>query len=207
MAHSQGGQAVKITAVTKFKHGELYAMLQRVGWKQSDLARNSGLSENRIGEIINLQRRPIQKEADAIQRALGTVGEYLDVLSEWPETFVGLKRGYRREQTIDVPMERLLDHPEALQIAAPEYQDDEIEERVKLVISKLPERNRQILIKRFWENKKLEEISNEIGVGKQQVHNLEKRSIRMLMHPARARKLMPHWFEWLSIPYEKPEDQ
>jgi|TARA_R110000868_G_C10690148_1_gene748229 DNA-directed RNA polymerase sigma subunit (sigma70/sigma32) len=198
---------VKITAVTKFKHGELYAMLQRVGWKQSDLARNSGLSENRIGEIINLQRRPIQKEADAIQRALGTVGEYLDVLSEWPETFVGLKRGYRREQTIDVPMERLLDHPEALQIAAPEYQDDEIEERVKSVISKLPERNRQILIKRFWENKKLEEISNEIGVGKQQVHNLEKRSIRMLMHPARARKLMPHWFEWLSIPYEKPEDQ
>ncbi len=198
---------MKITAVTKFKHGELYAMLQRVGWKQSDLARNSGLSENRIGEIINLQRRPIQKEADAIQRALGTVGEYLDVLSEWPETFVGLKRGYRREQTIDVPMERLLDHPEALQIAAPEYQDDEIEERVKSVISKLPERNRQILIKRFWENKKLEEISNEIGVGKQQVHNLEKRSIRMLMHPARARKLMPHWFEWLSIPYEKPEDQ
>jgi len=198
---------VKITAVTKFKHGELYAMLQRVGWKQSDLARNSGLSENRIGEIINLQRRPIQKEADAIQRALGTVGEYLDVLSEWPETFVGLKRGYRREQTIDVPMERLLDHPEALQIAAPEYQDDEIEERVKSVISKLLERNRQILIKRFWENKKLEEISNEIGVGKQQVHNLEKRSIRMLMHPARARKLMPHWFEWLSIPYEKPEDQ
>lgn len=198
---------MKITAVTKFKHGELYAMLQRVGWKQSDLARNSGLSENRIGEIINLQRRPIQKEADAIQRALGTVGEYLDVLSEWPEMFVGLKRGYRREQTIDVPMERLLDHPEALQIAAPEYQDDEIEERVKSVISKLPERNRQILIKRFWENKKLEEISNEIGVGKQQVHNLEKRSIRMLMHPARARKLMPHWFEWLSIPYEKPEDQ
>ncbi len=198
---------MKITAVTKFKHGELYAMLQRVGWKQSDLARNSGLSENRIGEIINLQRRPIQKEADAIQRALGTVGEYLDVLSEWPETFVGLKRGYRREQTIDVPMERLLDHPEALQIAAPEYQDDGIEERVKSVISKLPERNRQILIKRFWENKKLEEISNEIGVGKQQVHNLEKRSIRMLMHPARARKLMPHWFEWLSIPYEKPEDQ
>lgn len=198
---------MKITAVTKFKHGELYAMLQRVGWKQSDLARNSGLSENRIGEIINLQRRPIQKEADAIQRALGTVGEYLDVLSEWPETFVGLKRGYRREQTIDVPMERLLDHPEALQIAAPEYQDDDIEERVKSVISKLPERNRQILIKRFWENKKLEEISNEIGVGKQQVHNLEKRSIRMLMHPARARKLMPHWFEWLSIPYEKPEDQ
>ena len=65
---------MKITAVTKFKHGELYAMLQRVGWKQSDLARNSGLSENRIGEIINLQRRPIQKEADAIQRALGTVG-------------------------------------------------------------------------------------------------------------------------------------
>ena len=198
---------MKITAVTKFKHGELYAMLQRVGWKQSDLARNSGLSENRIGEIINLQRRPIQKEADAIQRALGTVGEYLDVLSEWPETFVGLKRGYRREQTIDVPMERLLDHPEALQIAAPEYQDDEIEERVKSVISKLPERNRQILIKRFWENKKLEEISNEIGVGKQQVHNLEKRSIGMLMHPARAKKLMPHWFEWLSIPYEKPEDQ
>lgn len=199
---------MKITAITKFKHGELYAMLQRVGWTQADLARHSNLAPSRIGEIINLKRRPIQKEAEAIQMALGTVGQYLDVLSEWPETFIGLRRGYRREQTIDVPMERLLDHPEVFQIAAPEDYVDEgidLEKRVESVISKIPKRYLMVLRKRFWENKTLKQVGKELKVTRGRIATIESAALRLLRHPAKKRKLRPEMFEPLNLPNETQE--
>ena len=142
---------MKITAITRYKHGELYSILKRIGWTQSELARQTKISICRIGDIINLVTRPTSDQADAIQKAIGTAGEYLDVLSEWPESFDGLKRGYKREQTSEVPMERLIFHPEVLQLAAAEYDDDNsLEERMKTEISELTQKQKIILRERFW---------------------------------------------------------
>ena len=83
---------MKITALTRYKHGELYAVLKRLGWNQSELSRRSGLAATLVGRIINLQYRPSQKMADAIQKAIGEAGEFFDVLEQWPEDFKGLKK-------------------------------------------------------------------------------------------------------------------
>jgi transcriptional regulator with XRE-family HTH domain len=84
---------MNITAITRYKHGDLYSVLQRIGWSQKDLARKTGIYAGLIGKIINLVRRPTAEQADAIQKAVGDAGEYIDVLSAWPESFEGLKRG------------------------------------------------------------------------------------------------------------------
>lgn len=184
---------MKITAITRYKHGELYAILQRIGWSQAELARQTGIQQRTIGNIINLVKRPTSKQADAIQRAVGVAGEYLDVLAEWPESFEGLKRGYKREQTAELPMERLLDHPEVLQIAAPEYEDNGLKDRMEAVISELPEKQQVVLKERFWNNKTLEATgeNKQVGVCGDAVRHIQAQALRKLRHPERLKRLAP----------------
>ena len=180
---------MKITAITKYKHGELYAIIQRIGWTQSELARQTKMSASQIGDIINLVKRPTPEQADAIQNAVGTAGEYLDVLSEWPETFAGLKRGYRLEQTAEMPMERLLDHPEVLQIAAPEEGDNNLDERMASAIETLPKRVQTVLRERFWNGKTLEATGKRLKRTRDRVRQIEAKGLRMLRHPTRLSKI------------------
>lgn len=182
---------MKITAITRYKHGELYAILRRIGWTQSELSRQTGIHPATIGNIINLAKRPTAEQADAIQKALGIAGEYLDVLAEWPETFEGLKPGYRREQTADVPLERLLDHPEVMQLAAPEYEDDGLEERVEDAMSKLSPRHRFVLRERFWNGELLATIARRTKTSRERVQQIEAAALRELRHPARLKSLTP----------------
>lgn len=181
---------MKITAITRYKHGELYAILKRLGWSQAELARRTGLRPELIGEIINLARRPSAKQADAIQSALGQAGEYLDVLSEWPEAFVGLQRGYKRVQTEDVEMDRLLDHPEVLQLAAPEVEETtEIDERLEALIGELPEKEQVVLRERIWNGNTLNGIGKKIGVSGCRVRHIADKALRRLQHPSRIQRL------------------
>lgn len=185
---------MKITAITRYKHGEIYAILQRLGWSQSELARRTGLSATTIGDIINLVKRPKVEQADAIQKTLGTAGEYLDVLSEWPETFEGLKRGFRREQTAEVPMERLLDHPEVLQLAAPGTEEETgLEERLETIIGELPRQQQVVLRERFWNGKTLEATgkNTNLGLTRDRVRQIEAAALRKLRHPERIKRLAP----------------
>lgn len=184
---------MKITAITRYKHGELYAILKRIGWTQSELARKTDLGKGTIGDIINLVKRPTVEQADAIQKAVGTAGEYLDVLSEWPETFEGLKRGYKREQTAEVPMERLLDHPEVLQLAAPEYEDNGLEHRMETIIGELPNQQQVVLRERFWNDKTLEDTgkNKQLGLTRDRVRQIEAAALRKLRHPERIKRLAP----------------
>lgn len=107
---------MKITAVTKFKHGTIHGLLRKLNWTQKELAKRAKVCQSKLGRVINLKQRPTQRMALAVQSAFGEVGEFLDILAEWPECFQGLANN-RLEQTCEVPTERLLDHPEALLIA------------------------------------------------------------------------------------------
>lgn len=107
---------MRITAITRYKHAEIYGILRRLGWNQSDLARKCNLRPDQIGMIINLRKRPTIEQANTIQKAFGEAGEFLDVLSTWPETFQGLPRGFKREQTAEVDVISLEECPSAYQI-------------------------------------------------------------------------------------------
>lgn len=168
---------MNIAAITKFKSGAIWSLLRKLGWSQSELARRSGLHNSRIGQIINLQRKPSEKEADAIQLAFGNAGEYLDVYAEWPEQFVGLKPGMKVEQFADVDVDSIALHkcPEAFQIAAPEVGElvteiaeafDSLTEREKLVLDELcvgyeAAENRQTTAAKFGVNPtRIDQIKN-----------------------------------------------
>lgn len=187
---------MKITAITRYKHCKLYAILKRLGWSQAELARRSGVHYCRIGDIINLVSRPTPEQADAIQRAVGAAGEYIDVLEEWPETFEGLKRGYRREQTAEVPVERLLDHPEVLQIAAPDPSDDveldfmKLNDEIKSLVGELSDREMNVLYERHHNRRTYDSIAKQMGRTRERVRQIEHKALRKLRRIA-ENKIIP----------------
>lgn len=182
---------MKITAITRYKHGELYAVLNRLGWTQAELARRCGLDPGRVCEVININKRPSQKTADAIQKALGEAGEYFDVLEQWPETFEGIKPGTRKEETMEVPMECLLGCREAMMLPAPEQRSDNgLEAAIDECLETLTEREKRVLEARFYESKTLEDVAKEFGlVSRDRIRQIEAKALRKLHHPTRIRNL------------------
>ena len=182
---------MKITAITKYKHGGIYAALQPLGWSQSELSRRTGIDPCRIGKIINLNSRPTVEHANRIQNALGEAGEYLDILAEWPELFQGLAAGFKVEQTQDIPMERLIDHPEAMELPAPDSSnEDERNERLESVIGSLPERLQIVLRERFWNQRVLEDVAGDLGCTREMVRQYEAKALRKLRHPERIKAIL-----------------
>ncbi len=181
---------MKITAITRYKHGAIYALLQRLHWTQSELARRCQMCPSRIGEIINLRKRPTAEQANLIQRVFGEAGEFLDILSEWPEAFTGLAKGFKHEQTEDVELDRLLDHREVFQIAAPEPDNtEEMDATLDAMLNTLPIRQRQCLVERFFNDSTYSEVSERLGISPGRATQAENSALRKLRHPARIRKL------------------
>ena len=58
---------MRIAAVVKIKHGAIWQALQKLGWNQSELARQLNMHPTRVGEIINLKRRPTDNEVNRIE--------------------------------------------------------------------------------------------------------------------------------------------
>jgi len=178
---------MQITAITKYKHGLLYQLLQKLGWSQKELARRSKVTPYIICKIVNLVQRPTPKQATAIQIAFGEAGEYLDVLEQWPETFRGLRSGFKREQTADVQLENLLDCPEALLLQAP---DTLLEEKDALdaAMSDIPDRNKEAL----WEianGATVESAGKTLGVTGARARQIFNKGLSLLRHPKRIEKL------------------
>lgn len=182
---------MNITAITRYKSGTIYTLLKKLGWTQVELSRRTKIRQQNIGQIINLFKRPTPEQANAIQMAFGEAGEYIDILSEWPETFQGLKTN-KVEQTADIDTETLLDNPEILQIEAPpvEHYDDKLTAALEDAMSTLTDREREVITQKHIHNKTLSEIGREFRRDRQSIANIETRAFRELRKASRLKKLL-----------------
>jgi len=180
---------MKMAAITSSDNDTLNKALIRIGWTQSGLARRSKVNINTIVDIINFQKLPTEQEANAIQRALGQAGEYIDVLELWPATFAIPKSSDEKQPDMNIWFESLWDHAEAMQLATPELENEGLEEAVEMVLSKLSNRAYEVLKLRFWKGESLTRIGDVIGVSRDRVRQIESRAFQKLKHPAWFRKL------------------
>lgn len=181
---------MKITAVTRYKSGAIYNTLQKLGISVSELSRKTGINQQYLYHIINLHRRPGVEAANKIQNAFAEMGEFIDVLSEWPESFVGVKRGYKREQTIDVDPTCLIDSREVLELEAPESEpiiDGELDE----ILKELNDQEQRVIRQRFWDNLTQEAIGKNESVSTSRIGHIEKKALRKMKLPRIVRKLGP----------------
>ena len=180
---------MKMAAITIGNNDALDKALARLGWTQSDLARRSKINIYIIDDIINLGKPPTEQEANAIQRALGEAGEYLDVLEHWSATFAMPNCGHEEQPCLNIRFESLWNHAEAMQVAAPECENEGLEEAVETVLSRLSKRTYEVLKQRFWKGESRTRIGDMLGVTRNRVRQIESRAFHTLKHPAWVRKL------------------
>lgn len=180
---------MKITAVTKFKHGELFEALKKLGWRQADLARRTGLRQGEICDIINLRKRPKPDVIEKLQNAFGEAGVFIDVTALWPECFEGFKQPLILTQTRDVDEIQLVGLEEAFQIPQETSVDQELlAEAIDEAMSDLDPREKVVIQDRMA-GKTLESIGQKFGVTRDRIRQIEVKAIRNLRHPKRIKKI------------------
>ena len=105
---------MKIAALVKIKHGEIWKALETLGWSQAELARQADMDQSKIGQIINLKRRPSEGEVKKIELAFLDAGMIVDVISEWPEMFTSKVKSMTYYQ--EVESDRLLPNNQSLNL-------------------------------------------------------------------------------------------
>ena len=115
---------MKIAGVVRFKHGGMWKALRKLGWSQSELARRSELCPTKVGYVINMKRRPTMEVALRIEVAFGEAGEYVDILSEWPDDFsmgtkgeISIYREMTQDQLSSVDPRKTLEQKDVLEDA------------------------------------------------------------------------------------------
>lgn len=116
---------MKVTAITRYKQGDIYLALQKLGWTQAELAKRTGIHYQTLGTIINLRKKPNKSQLDKIQAVFADEGVFVDVVDMFPPGFKPLNPAYKAVQTKEIVFESLLDHPEVLEL---EYENSEAEE-------------------------------------------------------------------------------
>lgn len=143
---------MEIAGVIKFKHGGLWRALKALNWSQAELARRSGLHS--IHDVINMKRRPSAEKALRIEFALGEAGQYVDVLSEWPDDF-------RMETKGELSIYREI---ACEQLTGPNPQELlERKEMVESALERCTREERALLELRYINGESLREIADKEG--------------------------------------------
>ena len=171
---------MKITAITRYKQGDVFLALKRLNWTQAELSRRTGICVQTINSIINLRIKPKKEHADKIQKAFGEKGIFLDVTECWPETFKGFS--CKREETRDIDPNRLIENPEVQQLII----DKEERKLLDEAISTLTDREQTVLRLRILDDDlTLEAVGHKMKLHKEHIRQIEAKALRKLRHPKR----------------------
>ena len=166
---------MKVTAITKFRQGDLHNAIKRTGLGLMEVARRAGLSYRCFSSVLNLRSKPSRATCDKIQKALAEAGEFLDVFEIWPEKFVPLKKSLTIEQTEEVEVTQLNDFHNGIAASIPEFCEEEISRATELLETLLDDRERRAVKMRCGFDGKAstwEEIGNAFGVSRERARQI-----------------------------------
>lgn len=160
---------MKITAITKFKQGDLWAALKQAGWTQAELTRRCQCKkwkpmQSTIGRFVNMKERPSEMQAARIAEVFATVGVDINLMDIWPESFTGFKVTPVLEREADIPVEHLLPSAGSHPLLAASNKDTY--EILNQAVAKLPVLARTALEQRFYKDMTLEDMGTQRNVCK-----------------------------------------
>jgi transcriptional regulator with XRE-family HTH domain len=182
---------MKIAAITRFKNGDIYGLLQKVGWTQTELARRAAINQTTLGQIVRMVRRPSEKTANQIQRAFAEVGEYIDVLAMWPEGFC--LRGKRTiAQIKEVDTALLSDYSARqemmLEDAAPAVPGDfDRSALLPYLLSKLSDRDKEI-VEADLDEEDPHQVARRLGISYKRVLQVKHNAVWKMRYAAHSRE-------------------
>jgi transcriptional regulator with XRE-family HTH domain len=189
---------MKVTAVTKFKQGDLYNALKKLGWTQAELAKRAGVSQHTIGHALNLRYKPSPSNIDRIQKALAKAGEYLDVLSIWPEDFKGLDKSVTVEQTKEVDLALIgANTPVLHDTMKPNF--DDARKLIDETLSELTPKQASYIRETFLNEKTCQEAGKEVGKTRSNYNMLRNTALRKLRASPRLIKKLQEAKECICL--------
>jgi len=189
---------MKVTAVTKFKQGDLYNALKKLGWTQAELAKRSGVSQQAIGFALNLRNKPSPSNIDRIQKAFANAGEYLDVLSIWPEDFKGFDKSVTVEQTKEVDLALIgANTPVLHDTMKPNF--DDARKLIDETLSELTPKQASYIRETYLNEKTCQEAGKEVGKTSSNYNMLRNNALRKLRHNPRILKKLREAKECIGI--------
>ncbi len=172
---------MKITAVTKFKHGILLDSIRATGFSVCAFARHIGVNASSLCHYVNLAKKPSFIIAEKIISGLATLGVVTSFEELWPEAFTPTGKLITIEQSQDVEPLLLSQYVQ--------YESDrllsnsngetppEIPESVQFALKSLRPTARKI-VNLYCEGMKVEEISKEVKIHRNRVGQIFDHSIR-----------------------------
>lgn len=181
---------MKIAAITRFRQGDLFQAMRRLGLTQSELARATGVSQSTISQILRMRLRPSVSLAEKIEIELGRRGEYVDLLAGWPKRF--RLRTNTRVEIRDIPENLLLDvqHRPVPQIEYMRALDRT--NVIDRVLQNLTHREERVIRARYGigcEPRTLEQLGEELGYCSRAIASIENKALNKLRHPAVKKQL------------------
>lgn len=168
---------MKVAAITRYKQGDIYTALQQLGWTQIRLAREIGCSSTYIGRVINLLQKPTVEAANKIQAVFGERDIYIDVTALWPDTFQPLTHSLR-VQVAEVELLSLEGTTLCLEDSSSPILDNEEREIVETFLDSLSDREKEIVMMRFFDGLTLEEIGLRLHISKERVRQIILKTLR-----------------------------
>ena len=162
---------MKISAITRYKNGELFRALDEAGWTVAELARRSKVCYPYLCNIFNLKKRAGEEVASKLQNAFGEVGVFFDVLEAFPPAFRGIKQGATHVQTEDVCPESISD---------PTVRNLELCAVLSDAVENLPHRERAVIEDLFYNGCTVRQIGKKYRVSPSRVYAIRDRAFYRL---------------------------
>ena len=188
---------MKITAITKFKQGDLHHALKKLGWTQVELGKRTKISRDSLSKIINLRKKPSHSQLEIIQKAFADAGEYLDVAGIWPESFKGFAKSPIVEQTQNIDI--LLASPENHVLH--DSIKPNLEEARRLIeeaVSELPGKQADAIRDTFLAEESIYAVAKKEGKATQVIASRRRSALQKLARIPKLRKKLEEAKECLS---------
>ena len=178
---------MKVIAVTRFKQGDVWNALKAAGWSAAELGRRAHISGEDICRIVNMCKRPTDKQADKIQEVFAQSGIFVDVLAAWPKEFHGFLKTPIAETESEVDIPKMLAAARPAPMLA--LDREEMQGAVEKVLKTLSDRERKVLDFRFGltdgHPQTLETTSKCFNLTSSRIQQLEAKAMRKLRQPSR----------------------
>lgn len=172
---------MKITAITKFKNGELLRALRESKMSGVKFSRFAGISQQRFSNCLCLRAHPNDTTKAKIEYAFLQLGIWFDSEDAWPPDFVPLTKATSISETQDVDLSNIratlgYEYHQMIENSRDVHQLEHETERTEILDS-LSFGPRVVLAARL-EGKTLSSIANRMGVTKARVGQLKDKALR-----------------------------
>lgn len=150
--------------------------LKKLNWTQTTLSEKTGINPNTLSWLIH-KEYPSMEQADLIQKAFALAGHFIDVFE-----MIRPSPGITLDYFVITAPETNLNVDEELNPIMDKLKST-VDERLKGKV-------RSVIHGRFFENKTLQEIGDELGMTREGVRQYESKGLRILRHPETMKLLL-----------------